>query len=153
MVETIRWVGDWSGHLELIDQTLLPGRLELLTCRNADDVWQAIKRLQVRGAPAIGIAAAYGVVVELARHPISGSGELRTRVHQICNHLAGSRPTAVNLFWALARIRRAVDEYLRLPNPVHGELCQWLWGEAVAIHEDDRALCRPLGMPGAALLE
>ena len=90
---------DWrcDGHLVLLDQTRLPAETVYLDCRTAEDVWQAIKRLSVRGAPAIGVAAAYGVCV--------GVNEGR-EVNEVCDYLATSRPTAVNLFWALERMRR-----------------------------------------------
>ena len=87
-----------DGHLVLLDQTRLPAKTVYLDCRTVEDVWQAIKRLSVRGAPAIGVAAAYGVCV--------GVNEGRD-VDEVCDYLATSRPTAVNLFWALERMRRA----------------------------------------------
>src|SRR5712671_8210138 len=90
---TVRWVGDIDGYLELLDQTRLPSETVYLQCRTAEDVWRAIKRLSVRGAPAIGVAAAYGVCV--------GVNEGRS-VGEVCDYLATSRPTAMNLFWALA---------------------------------------------------
>ncbi len=157
MIETIRWSGDWTGHLELIDQTLLPGRLEYLACRDAATVWNAIQRLQVRGAPAIGIAAAYGVVLEIARGQpptAPGAADLQREVHNVCDYLEASRPTAVNLAWALARMRRAADDlHAETKAPRRDDLCRRLWREARAIHEDDRAMCRAIGMHGAALLE
>src|SRR3954463_2485310 len=98
---TIRWSGGTDGHLILLDQTRLPAETVFLACRRAEDVWQAIKRLSVRGAPAIGVAAAYGVCV--------GVNEGR-EFNEVCDYLATSRPTAVNLFSALERMRRAADE-------------------------------------------
>jgi methylthioribose-1-phosphate isomerase len=89
---TIRWFGGIDGHLVLLDQTRLPAETAYLECRTVMDVWQAIKRLSVRGAPAIGVAAAYGVCV--------GAKEGRD-VEEVCDCLATSRPTAVNLFGAL----------------------------------------------------
>src|SRR3954452_4512945 len=98
---TIRWSGGTDGHLVLLDQTRLPAETVFLECRRAEDVWQAIKRLSVRGAPAIGVAAAYGVCV--------GVNEGRELV-EVCDYLATSRPSAVNLFWALERMRRVARE-------------------------------------------
>jgi methylthioribose-1-phosphate isomerase len=95
---TIEWSGDANGHLRVLDQTRLPAEADYLDCRTAEDVWHAIKRLSVRGAPAIGVAAAYGVCV--------GVNEGRD-VDEVCDYLATSRPTAVNLFWALERMRKA----------------------------------------------
>src|SRR5438552_8072680 len=94
---TIEWIGDAGGFVRLIDQTLLPTRLEYRDCRTVEEVWEAIKTLRVRGAPAIGVAAAMGVVVGLQR-----DSSLQ-QLHQVCDYLATSRPTAVNLFWALDR--------------------------------------------------
>src|SRR6187399_1326461 len=96
-VETLRWVGDDNGHLVLIDQTHLPTELVEIECRTVEAVWEAIKQLRVRGAPAIGISAAYGVVVGL---------QAGTRgIEEVTAYLASSRPTAVNLFWALERMK------------------------------------------------
>jgi methylthioribose-1-phosphate isomerase len=95
VIETLRWHGD---RLELIDQRLLPQRFEYVACATAGDVASAIRDMVVRGAPAIGCAAAYGIALEAARP--SGSLDAAFAV------LAASRPTAVNLFWALDRMRR-----------------------------------------------
>src|SRR3954470_20469273 len=94
---TVEWIGDSSGYLRLLDQTRLPLETVYLDCRTVEDVWHAIKRLSVRGAPAIGVAAAYGVCVGVSE----GRG-----VDEVCDYLATSRPTAVNLFCALDRMRR-----------------------------------------------
>ena len=119
-VEPIRWRGD---RLELLDQRLLPGRKKYVVCRTAPQVAKAIKDMVVRGAPAIGCAAAFGVVL--------GKGS-----RQSYELLAKSRPTAVNLFWALARMKKATD----------------LEAEAVAIYEEDLAANRAMGDLGAALI-
>src|SRR5262245_38903029 len=101
-VETLRWVGDESGHLVLIDQTRLPVELVELECRDLATVWEAIKQLRVRGAPAIGIAAAFGVVLGMQR---AGGEDFLAALKRVAAHLAQSRPTAVNLFWALDRMQ------------------------------------------------
>src|SRR5215831_2423418 len=109
--QTTEWRGDTDGHLVLLDQTRLPTETVYLECHTAEDVWQAIKRLRVRGAPAIGVAAAYGVCV--------GVNEGR-ELDEVCDYLATSRPTAVNLFWALERMRRVGREFdggARRPRP------------------------------------
>ncbi len=105
--DTIRWEGDENGHLVLLDQTRLPAESMYLDCRTVEDVWQAIKRLSVRGAPAIGVAAAYGVCIGVQ------SGR---NVDEICDYLATSRPTAVNLFWALDRMRNAASRGVFAPE-------------------------------------
>ncbi|MGI8981134.1 MAG: S-methyl-5-thioribose-1-phosphate isomerase [Pirellulaceae bacterium] len=130
-VETLRWVGDENGHLVLIDQTRLPTELLEIECRSVEAVWEAIKQLRVRGAPAIGISAAYGVVVGL---------QAGRNLEEITAYLASSRPTAVNLFWALERMKKAA---LQKKN---------LLAEARAIHEEDRATCHAIGRYGAELL-
>src|SRR3954470_24418570 len=124
---TLRWVGDIDGYLELLDQTRLPGETVYLPCRTAEDVWHAIKRLSVRGAPAIGVAAAYGVCVGVN----AGRG-----VDEVCDYLATSRPTAVNLFWALERMRRAARGDRERAGRLSTELKEHLLAEARAIDEE-----------------
>lgn len=106
----IRWIGETDGFLQLIDQTLLPAELTLLECRTVEQVWEAIKSLRVRGAPAIGVAAAYGVVIGCQTADRASRGEFERRLDEVLHYLATSRPTAVNLFWALDRMRRAAAE-------------------------------------------
>ena len=119
-VEALRWRGD---ALELLDQRLLPDRMVYVTCRNAAEVAQAIRDMVVRGAPAIGCAAAFGVALDRG-------------AQAAFDVLATSRPTAVNLFWALERMRHATD-YVT---------------EAIAILEEDIAANRAIGAHGAALI-
>jgi methylthioribose-1-phosphate isomerase len=148
---TIRWQGGIDGHLILLDQTRLPVEIVHFECRKAGDVWQAIRRLCVRGAPAIGVAAAYGVCV--------GVQEGRT-VDDVCDYLATSRPTAVNLFWALDRMRRAgrvsrdppmdgADGGSRETRPT---LQERLLAEARAIDFEDKQMCVDIARHGADLL-
>ena len=140
----IAWQGSESGYLQLIDQTLLPNELKLLNCRDVETVWEAIKMLRVRGAPAIGISAAYGVVLSQIRE-----AELRPSVeaaNEACDYLATSRPTAVNLFWALDRMRETIASSSLDDLP--GELLR----EAVRIHDEDRRMCHQIGKHGAELI-
>ena len=114
-VFSVQWTGDIHGHLELIDQTLLPMQLKMLSISTIAEAFEAIIMLRVRGAPAIGIAAAYGVVLGVQeciseRRSVS---ESCTAALRACDYLATSRPTAVNLFWALDRMRSVVT---RNPN-------------------------------------
>jgi len=148
-VETLRWVGETDGRLEMIDQTLLPGELKVIECRDPEQVWEAIKSLRVRGAPAIGIAAAYGVCLGVQSSD-DDSATLRSRVNQVSDYLATSRPTAVNLFWALDRMRR-VAQTVPAETPADG-LRQRLLAEARAIHEEDRQMCHAIGRHGAGLI-
>ena len=146
-VETLRWIGDVEGHLTLVDQTLLPVELREIECRTVEEVWQAIKALRVRGAPAIGIAAAYGVCLELGS--AANPAELVAAVRRAADHLATSRPTAVNLFWALDRMRAKAQT---LQGRSVSDFRHELLNEARAIHEEDRAMCHAIGRHGAALL-
>ncbi len=148
--DTICWEGETEGKLVLIDQTRLPVELVQLTCADVESVWDAIKRLSVRGAPAIGIAAAYGVCVSLQTVPGQVMTELLSRANEAADYLATSRPTAVNLFWALDRMRAKANEAAALED---GLLFRtMLLAEARAIHEEDRAVCHAIGRYGAALL-
>lgn len=149
-VETLRWVGDAGGHLVLLDQTRLPLEMVEVECRQVETVWEAIRQLRVRGAPAIGIAAAYGVVLGMQRHAAGDQGELRRQLEQVTGYLATSRPTAVNLFWALERMKSRGLAVLETKPAA--ELAAALLAEAKAIHEEDRAICHAIGRYGAELL-
>jgi len=107
--------------------------------------------LRVRGAPAIGIAAAYGVCVGL--RTVAGEDEeaLLRRLDEVCDYLAGSRPTAVNLFWALERMKRKAAE-LRADGRTPAQIAAALLDEAKTIHDEDRRMCRAIGRHGAGLL-
>ena len=143
------------GALELIDQTLLPTEFATVECRNVESVWEAIKKLRVRGAPAIGIAAAYGVCIGMAplfregRRP-SGD-EFFARLDEVTKYLASSRPTAVNLFWALDRMNNKANNMS--PDLSPEEIAVALLHEAKAIHDEDRELCRKLGQHGQTLVK
>lgn len=146
----VQWMGQATGFLQLIDQTLLPGEIRLLQCRGVDSVWEAIKMLRVRGAPAIGIAAAYGMVLASQVDSAdcaaaAGGGHLAAL--KAADYLATSRPTAVNLFWALDRMRRVVRS-----TPASEDLTAALWTEACQIHQEDRAMCHAIGRHGAELI-
>jgi methylthioribose-1-phosphate isomerase len=146
-VETIRWS---DGQLTIIDQTQLPGTHTRITLANIDDVWGAIKQLKVRGAPAIGVCAAFGVVVALKAR-VNDLQNVAAATQEAADYLATSRPTAVNLFWALDRMRRRAESLP--PSSTCEEGLAALEKEAVAIFEEDRALCRAIGEHGAALIE
>jgi methylthioribose-1-phosphate isomerase len=148
-IDTLQWVGGVDGHLKLIDQTLLPVEFVEIDCRDVETVWEAIKKLRVRGAPAIGIAAAYGVCVGLQSAGDCDKTALFKRLDDVVDYLASSRPTAVNLFWALKRMKDKAES-LRELNPA--EIAAALLDEARAIHEEDRRMCRAIGRHGAQLL-
>jgi methylthioribose-1-phosphate isomerase len=142
----IAWQGDANGHLRLIDQTLLPGEIKLLDCHDVDTVWEAIKMLRVRGAPAIGISAAYGVVLSQA------AGVDPSAAKRAIEYLATSRPTAVNLFWALDRMSAVVEQATK-SSSAEAELPNQLLDEARRIHDEDRAMCHSIGKHGSELID
>ncbi len=145
-ISTLRWVGDAAtGVLRLIDQTRLPGESMEIECRDVPSVWEAIRSLQVRGAPAIGVAAAYGAVIG-AR----SGGPVREALKRASATLRTSRPTAVNLFWALDRMEAASDSAgPELDDPM---LLIRILEEARRIEAEDRAMCRAIGRHGADLI-
>ena len=146
---TLRWSGGIDGSLFLIDQTKLPGELVELDCRTVPQVWEAIKSLRVRGAPAIGVSAAYGVVLS-TQAVVSATPEVfQAKVERAIDELATSRPTAVNLFWALERMRGVLRGHAGEPSPQRAAA---LLAEAKTIELEDRAMCRAIGRNGAALL-
>jgi len=145
-IETLRWAGD---RLELIDQRLLPQRVEYYACETAAEVAAAIRDMVVRGAPAIGCAAAYGVALETGRPTFGSIGEFHAAVEAAIAELGASRPTAVNLFWALDRMRRAYDEVRSEPPE---RIAIRLVAEAVAIQREDLDVNHAIGRHGAALV-
>lgn len=150
MTPTLRWTGDaFEGRLVLIDQTLLPLECREIECDTHEKVFEAIRSLRVRGAPAIGVAAAYGTVVGLQPAASKDSGEFRRRLIEVTDRLAASRPTAVNLFWALDRLKRVADAETGLAPRA---LIERLLEEARAIEAEDQEMCASIGRHGAELL-
>lgn len=135
-VEPIRWEGD---AVVLLDQTRLPGEERHVRCESVEQLAEAIRSLRVRGAPLIGIAAAYGVALA-AR---GGPAGRRERVARAAEVLRATRPTARNLFWAIARMAQRAEE---------GADADQLAEEAIAIHREDAQTCRLIGEHGSALL-
>ena len=147
----LKWVGGSGGYLSLLDQTLLPSRVKYLRIRKLAEVIDAIRRLAVRGAPAIGVAAAYGVVIGLRELAPSTPAEARRSFKRVRKRLAESRPTAVNLFWSLDRMS-ARAETLDAEEAAVAELLGGLLDEALEIHAEDQRLCRAIGRHGQKLL-
>ncbi|MGH7139212.1 MAG: S-methyl-5-thioribose-1-phosphate isomerase [Pirellulales bacterium] len=153
---SVEWIGGVDGCLRLLDQTRLPGEIVYVDCRDVETVFEAIRSLRVRGAPAIGIAAAYGMVLGIRdggrtepSATVTASNALLQRVEAVADQLAASRPTAVNLFWALERMKRVA----RASQPITRQaFAETLLREARAIHEEDRAMCHAIGRFGAELL-
>ena len=144
-VPTITWEND---ALRLIDQTLLPEEYTFIDCRDVDTVAEAIVSLRVRGAPAIGVAAAYGVVIA-AQEAITSGADFDTHVRAGIKTLSQTRPTAVNLFWALERQEKVLEQIAgETPDNKRDRLLK----EAHEIFEDDKKICRQIGRNGAELL-
>ncbi|MBK7671915.1 MAG: S-methyl-5-thioribose-1-phosphate isomerase [bacterium] len=144
----VQWQDD---RVVVLDQTLLPGQTVFLACATVPELGEAISRLAVRGAPAIGVAAAYGLALaarQAVRDGLDAAGTLAA-VEQARRHLAATRPTAVNLFWALDRLAACAG---RLAAHGPGAVAEGLLAEARRVHEEDIAMCRRLGQAGAALL-
>ena len=143
-VTTLEWIGKVpSGRVRLIDQTLLPSREEYLERTDYADLADDIRRLAVRGAPAIGVAAAFGVVLGVQGCSGLAREAFMNRLNEVCDQLAGARPTAVNLFWAIDRMRKTAHN---LPSGTLPEqIIKILEKEALEIFEEDRRLCRAIG--------
>jgi methylthioribose-1-phosphate isomerase len=148
MLETLTWTG---SALRLLDQTKLPTQTVHVDITDEKQMWDAIKRLVVRGAPAIGVAAGYGAYLGVKDFD-GGPYALMLKLSQVCDYLATSRPTAVNLFWALKRVQSAALEALNAEAST-AELKKRVLDEAIAIEKEDRANCYALGSHGAGLLK
>lgn len=147
-LQSVRWNAD---HLELLDQRLLPEEVVYLDLTTSEEVWDAIKELKVRGAPAIGIAAAYGLYLGI-RHVDGQSGEVLESVRRERDYLASSRPTAVNLFWALDRLVRCAEQ-LAAGGADAAALKEGLLQEAIAIQSEDEETNRRIGEHALTLFE
>ncbi len=142
-------IGWRKGSVRIIDQTKLPQRFVLKDCRDIRSLWQAIKKLQVRGAPALGVAAALGIL--LVSEKATGTlPQVKKKLRSAARYLATARPTAVNLFWGLRRMTAVLDQCQGCSVKT---LRQALFDEAMAIIDHDRSVCRRLGMYGAQLVK
>ncbi len=144
--QTVSWE---EGRLKIIDQTRLPNEFVEISCDTIEEVWEAIKQLKVRGAPAIGITAALGVLVGLRNYVDGEQDEFTRRFDETADYLASSRPTAVNLFWALDRMRDTIESCEGRSN---AETYEALEAEALRILEEDRLVCRRIGQHGNSLV-
>ncbi len=150
----VEWISSTGGaplpgHLRILDQTRLPGEVVFIDTTDINEVWHAIKTLQVRGAPAIGVAAALGIAAAAQRHTGAKANEFRRTIAGYCDHLATSRPTAVNLFYALDRMRARLAA---CGEESSGRLAAALLDEAMAIRNEDATMCSMIGHHGATLL-
>lgn len=144
---TIEWSGD---HISLLDQTLLPLQEKYVSIRSVDEMCDAIKRLAVRGAPAIGVAAAMGIALGMLKAPEDDQETFHKIFEDTCSRIASTRPTAVNLFWAVERMK---DVYEASRGLGLNDVKQRLITEAVAMEAEDCDLCRRIGSSGRDLIK
>lgn len=158
--DEIKTVAYEDGKLVILDQTLLPGREEYTELKDAEDVYRAIKRLEVRGAPAIGVAAAYGVLVGINARMEGWDGTVPGFLRlsgEVCEYINSSRPTAVNLSWAVRGMTAARDEALEAcsacgPEEAVKAALSAMERKAEAIHREDVESCRAIAEHGLTLL-
>ncbi len=146
-IRTIEWR---NNAVKIIDQTKLPLKLEYLYIRDLKALWQAIKELKVRGAPALGAAAALGVYLGVKDLKVKTSSQFIRKLDKVAKYLASSRPTARNLFWGIERMCSAAVKNMKKPIP---EIKRLLLEEAQEIIEEDRRACRRIGRYGASLIK
>lgn len=144
--QSIIWEDD---HLSIIDQTFLPSREVRIDLRTSGQVWDAIKKLKVRGAPAIGIAGAYGFYFGIKDLPERTFTSFYAECERIADYLNSSRPTAVNLSWAMERLLKTI--YSQKDQPI-AALKQMALDTAITIHNEDRRLCKAIGEHGEPLV-
>ncbi len=153
--ETLKWVGGIDGYLELIDQRKLPNEFVKIQCRNIEQLCEAIKTLAIRGAPAIGVAAGYGLC--LAMQEIKSSAHLDEAISHLnksAEYLAKSRPTAINLFWALERIKKCADKFIvENKNATLTDLHKAIFAEADTIYREDVDMCERIGRNGEKFIK
>ena len=148
-VRTIEWVGGVDGFVRLIDQTGLPTDFRHLECHDIETMWEAIRSLRVRGAPAIGVAGAMGVVLGVRDTSAQSFADFERDLKRATDYLRGSRPTAVNLFWAIDRMEKTARAHSHWASK---QIVERLLAEALAIEVEDRAMCRAIGRFGAELI-
>jgi methylthioribose-1-phosphate isomerase len=150
MLQTISWTGQ---AVRLLDQTRLPTETVYVDITDERQMWDAIKRLVVRGAPAIGVAAAFGVYLGVRN--VSDPAEFPTKLKDVCDYLGTSRPTAINLFWAINRIQKHAAAQPDYPVPSSDgvrRIKQGILDEALKMLDEDNDVCRAIGRHGAKLL-
>jgi methylthioribose-1-phosphate isomerase len=148
MLPTIDWHDD---TIVMIDQRKLPSNELYVRCRSAQEVARAIKTMVIRGAPAIGVAAAMGLALGLRKSKAAGTQKLAVDFYKMCETMASTRPTAVNLFWAIERMKKAFAAGAAAGESVD-QIKDRLEAEARLIHDDDVASCRAMGAHGAVLV-
>jgi methylthioribose-1-phosphate isomerase len=148
MLPTIDWRDD---VVVMVDQRKLPAQEVYVECRTAREVARAIRTMVIRGAPAIGVAAAMGIALGMRGSRAKGTRQFAVEFQKTCDLMAGTRPTAVNLFWAIERMKAAFSGAVRAGRSTE-EIQAQLETEARRIHDEDAASCRALGVHGAELV-
>src|SRR5437588_10348712 len=148
MLPTIAREGD---VVVMIDQRKLPAEEVYVRCKSAGEVARAIKTMVIRGAPAIGVAAAMGIAIGMRRSKATGTQKFAAEFHKICEQMAATRPTAVNLFWAIERMKRSFAAAAEAGESVE-QIKDRLDREADAIHDEDIASCRAMGAFGSEVV-
>jgi len=155
IVQALKWVGGVDGFLELIDQRKLPGEFVRLQCRDIEQLFEAIRTLTIRGAPAIGVSAAYGLALGMQK--LSPGDDLEaglTCLANRCEYLSSARPTGANLFWALDRVKSKAEEFVAgRPNANLQALREVVLDEANAICQEDVEMCRRIGENGEKFIK
>jgi methylthioribose-1-phosphate isomerase len=142
MIQALAWKGD---YLEILDQTRLPGVTSFIALRGMEEVFEAIQQLKVRGAPAIGVTAAYGLYLGMRNRAYPTRAEFFKALEGQIRHLASARPTAVNLVWALRHVQARVETYTEADVE---SLTLALLEAARELHEDDRRRCQAIAQHG-----
>jgi len=148
MIPTLAWTPE---GVRFIDQTKLPLEESYVLATTYEQVADVIVTMVVRGAPAIGVSAAYGVALGVLRTQAATAPEFAPEFERICARLAGTRPTAVNLFWAIDRMKRLFADLLAAGTPLD-QIKEKILAEANAMYEEDIAACKAMGAFGAALM-
>lgn len=145
-VEPIEWIED---HVRILDQTYLPGREVYSDIRDVGRMWEAIKKLRIRGAPAIGIAAAYGMYLGIKELPENTFGSFIVEVDRVAEYLEGARPTAANLKWATDRIKSTIRAH---KDKDISDIKKIVLQTAKTIHDEDKRICKKIGEEGVDLI-
>ncbi|WP_447965622.1 S-methyl-5-thioribose-1-phosphate isomerase [Nitrospira sp. Ecomares 2.1] len=146
MIPTVEWK---NNHVVILDQRALPGEVRFLHCGTYQEVAEAIRNLSVRGAPAIGVTAALGIALGARQCEETQHERFSGYMEEVCRTLAATRPTAVNLFWAVDRMKRVMTDMSSAPVQ---EIQKRLQEEALVILEEDLRVNRAIGMFGAAII-
>jgi methylthioribose-1-phosphate isomerase len=155
MIKTLEWIGGIDGYLEMIDQRRLPTEVIMLKCRTVEQMYHAIKTLTVRGAPAIGVAAGFGLSLALQTlSPKTSLSEALDQLKSSRDYLASSRPTAVNLFYTLDRVVQCAKNFVAKNSTAPlADLRTTILDEAHAIYNEDVKMCQQIGKHGEPLIK